>query len=133
MKIIITEEQNERIKDLITIFLKSHFTPKDGWLPLEEYQKELNLNDGLLLINFDSIDDDDIIDYDDYHHMAYQVYDEDYDSYYSKEECPVAILPDENFNELTEYFGDIWKPIFIEWFTENTGLPLKTVKSFKSS
>ena len=28
-------------------------------------------------------------------------------------------------NDLSEYFGDRWKPVFIEWFENNTGLEVE--------
>ena len=44
-----------------------------------------------------------------------------------KQHCPFVILENIYDNKLNSLFQDSWKPIFKKWFTNNSGLPIKTV------
>ena len=42
-------------------------------------------------------------------------------------ECPVVTIPSSKSEALYGFFGDRWKPVFLEWFNSKTGLPVINV------
>ena len=121
MKYIISEQQVESLKQTILNYFEDNLTPYDGWQSSSEYKKELKSSDYelfLFLVESDGSGEED--------HMWYATYKNPHATI-PKESSPLVALPDSRFNALEGYFGDLWKPLFIEWFKKNTGLPLKTV------
>ena len=121
---IITEEQNKRLIKQIIKYLDDNLTPYIGWESTKEYKKGLKLNDNELFLHFTEDDDD----YDD-NHMWYSLHTNPNVSL-KKEDCPIVLIPDPIANSLDGFFGEVWKPIFIQWFQKNTGLELKKVDNF---
>ena len=42
-------------------------------------------------------------------------------------ECPLLQVYPAVSQQLSDYFGDMWKPIFKKWFEENTGLTVNQI------
>lgn len=127
MNYIITEEQNKRLVDSISDYIKKNLTPHGGWDSPKEYRKELKLNGGELFMFLEDTDGFP----EDSDHMWYSTYENvNTQTYVNEEDCPFVLIPDEIYGGLDGYFGDLWKPVFIEWFQQNTKLPLKTVDEF---
>ena len=121
---IITEEQNKRLVDQIIEYFDKNLTPFDGWQSPKKYKSELKENDGEVFIFIDDVDTPD-----DGSHMWYSIHTNPNVSL-KKEDCPLVLLPDGIVNSLSAYFGEGWKPLFIEWFQNNTGLKVKKVDNF---
>lgn len=121
MKYIISEQQVESLKQTILNYFEDNLTPYDGWQSSSEYKKELKGSDYELFLFLEegngSGEDE---------HMWYVTYKTPHATI-PKEVSPLVALPDARFNALEGYFGDMWKPLFIDWFKQKTGLPLKTV------
>ena len=121
MKYIISEQQVESLKKTILNYFEENLTPYYGWQSSSEYKKELKSSEYELFVflveSAGSGDEE---------HMWYTTYKNPHVTI-SKEASPLVALPDNKFGALDGYFGDLWKPLFIEWFKKNTGLPLKTV------
>jgi hypothetical protein len=41
--------------------------------------------------------------------------------------CPLLLIYPRVSEQLNNYFGDMWKPIFKKWFEENTGLTVNQI------
>jgi len=124
MKYIITEQQAENLKKAILDYFNENMTPFDGWQKTKEYKKEMKENDGELFLFIDDVETPD-----DGNHMWYSIHTNPHVNLH-KEICPLVLIPDGMSNALNGYFGDFWKPIFIEWFQNNTGLKVKKVDNF---
>lgn len=120
MKIVITEEQKERLDKTIMDFFNKNLTPFDGWKSTEEYQSELKDNGGELFLQ---ITDEGEWDLNRDNHMWYSECDNDNLSEHLPEgHCPVVTLPKAVYSALDGYFGERWKKLFRRWFIMNTGL-----------
>jgi len=109
VNIIITENQKKSLEDkMIDYFNRNiHFSP-------------FNMDDVILNLKlegefFFELENDELISYT----MC--------DNFYSKERlddkyCPLVAIPKKNFDNLNVFFGDMWKPLFRDWFKEKTGL-----------
>ena len=124
MKYIISEQQVERLKQTILDYFDENLTPVDGWETTEAYNNELN-SYGYEIFMF--LEDPET--YEEQDHIWYTTH-KNPSIRIPKNKSPLVAIPDSDFNSLEGYFGDIWKPIFIEWFQKNTGLPVKTVDKF---
>lgn len=125
MKYIITEDQSDRIKSYVIEYLDKNLTPFKGWDPTKEYKERLKHNDGELFLKLNVIRD--FGSFEENNHMWYSTCDNPDVSFYDME-CPLIALPKGHLSALEGYFGNMWKPIFIEWFQNNTGLKLKNVR-----
>ena len=125
MKYIITEQQNERLQKIIWRYLNSHLTPFGGWLSLKEYGDEVDFSGGevfLHLVESEGWGEDE--------HMWYSTCDNYNLSEPIKEgNCPVVTIPSAKSEALYGFFGDRWEPVFLEWFSSNTGLPIIKVET----
>lgn len=133
MKYIISEQQNNRLKEIIFSFLNDYLTPFGGWKKKEFYKKEIQnpFNDYELFIPIENSAEEEIDyfeDWDTTEHMFYSTcQNENYS--YKIGECPEIVIPKTKYETLGDTFGEGWKPIFIEWFIQNTSLPVKVVRS----
>lgn len=121
MKYIITEQQGERVKDIIMSYLDSHLTPFDGWETPKEYKKNLLEDDEIFLHIVESEG------YGDDPHMWYSVHTNPHADV-PKEISPLITLPSAVYERIEGFFGNLWIPFFKEWFKKNTGLKVKTVE-----
>lgn len=123
MKVIITEQQLDRVKSTILNFLDSNLTPYGGWDTYREYKKDLR-SSGEIFFHLNEDDDPN-----DNPHMWYSL-DTNTESYVPKEDSPLLLIPDSAYGALNGYFGELWKPVFHEWFRNNTGLKIKKIDEF---
>jgi hypothetical protein len=119
MKYVITEQQEEKLIDAIQKYLDSHLTPYEGWESPKSYRMDVEDIGEIFffLVESDGDGEDE--------HMWYSACDEPL----VKDGCPLVALPDAKYDALNAFFGDIWKPIFLEWFKNNTKLPIVKVDS----
>lgn len=124
MKYVVTEEQfktakesirNHKLEKIIIEYLDKNLTPNNGWVSLSDYEEELEDNGGELFLYFEEIVDDD-------KYMWYSVCDnQNISEPLSEGHCPVVVIPTSSYKTLNGIFGNLWKPIFKEWFIKNTG------------
>jgi hypothetical protein len=124
MNYIITEEQNQRLIDSIVEYFDNNLTPHDGWETPSGYAKALKIGREIFLFINNPYDDNQINN--DARHMWYTTDKNPYATV-PKEDSPIVTLPDDVYDSLTSYFGDLWKPIFKQWFFKNTELPVNKV------
>ena len=123
MKYIITEQQNERLQKIIWRYLNSHLTPYEGWRNRNDYAREADV-DGEIFLHLVE-EDNGIESFGDEPHMWYSVCDNhNLDEPIPEGECPVVTIPSSKSEALYGFFGDRWKPVFLEWFNSKTGLPI---------
>ena len=119
MKYIITEQQNERLQEIIWRYLNSHLTPYEGWRNRDDYARVVDMDSEIFLHVVDSEG------WGEDPHMWYSVCDNhSLDEPIPEGECPVVTIPSSKSEALYDFFGDRWKPVFLEWFNYNTGLPI---------
>lgn len=124
MKYIITEQQNERLQEIIWRYLDNHLTPFGGWLSLKEYDDEVDYNGGEVFLHLVESEEG----WGEYEHMWYSTCDNyNLGAPLKEGTCPVVTIPSAKSEALYGFFGDRWKPVFLEWFSSNTGLPTITV------
>jgi len=122
MKIIITEVQKQKLRDTIINYLNNHLTPPQGWESPQYYAEEIE-EETELFINYND-DDEETSDQD----LWYCTCDNQYLSEpLPKGQCPLVTLSTTKYDALEGFFGNLWKPIFMEWFEHHTGLPVKQV------
>lgn len=105
MKYIITES---RLDNIIYDYIKSNYYPDYNWGPeLHKFYKEDVKRYGYydFLIN-------DVSSY---------VYLGDANAL-ENNEPKTLVITDKIVGELNDLFGDRWKPVFVKWFEENSGL-----------
>ena len=114
MKYIITES---RLESAILEYINREFIPDYGWNEKDVYQNELDKWGDLVFF----INDQDSYVY--YGCNAGSENDRLFDSYGSLYDykCPLLSIYPNVSEQLSNYFGDTWKPIFKKWFEENTG------------
>ena len=124
MKYIITEQQNQNLKDIIWKYLDSNFTPYNGWESPQTYKRDVKSDDELFLHLVESEG------YGDDAHMWYSLCNNhNLSEPIPKGKCPVVTLPSEKAEAIDDVFGSLWKPVFLEWFNYYTKLPIKHVES----
>jgi hypothetical protein len=42
----------------------------------------------------------------------------------------IVALQHSIYNKYNMMFGDLWEPVFIKWFEEHSGLPVKEVRNW---
>jgi len=124
MKYIITEDQNDRLKNYIIDYFDKYLTPYGGWKPHKEYLEELKDTSGEIFFFFEELRDEG--DIEDYPHIRYYSCS---NFLVSRYDCPLIVISDKVFCDLNALPVDLWKPIFIEWFQGHTKLPLKKINT----
>lgn len=107
MKYIITES---RLEELIYEYLDENYTPDTGWLAHVHYKRYVDRSG-----SYEFVVDDKV---------AFAIVGK------SKNKVlfpiPNTLLLWEHTEEnLTRWFGNLWKPVLIKWFEDNTGLQVK--------
>lgn len=123
MKFIITEQQSERLQKSIVDYFDNSLTPYDGWLSPEEYKKDLKRDGELFLF---TVDTESLGEHD---HIWYTTHNNSHATI-PKEKSPIVVIPDATYDALDGFFGNIWKPMFKEWFEFHTKLPVTFVDKF---
>ena len=115
MKYIITES---RLESAILEYINREFIPDYGWN--DNYQEDVDRwGDLVFFIN-------DVDSYSYYGCNArgrsdkYKYFDPK--GHLHGYECPLLSIHPAVSQQLSNYFGDRWKPVFKKWFEENTGL-----------
>jgi len=123
MKYIITENQQNKLIDIILGYLDSNLVPGGGWKEKKYYQKEMH-SDYEMFFMFNPEDEE----YGDNPHMWYSLCDNpNLDSPIREDKCPLITIDSAKYDALDGYFGPRWQELFKRWFTKNTGLPIKHV------
>jgi len=105
MKYLITEN---KLNDVILKFLDFHIEPDYSWGPhLHDFYREDVERHG----NYDFVIND---------RLAYSYWDDKL----------LEIMP-WVYDKLDGLFGNMWEPIFIEWFEKNSGLKVKTFDRYE--
>jgi|688.fasta_scaffold732691_2 hypothetical protein len=124
MKIVITEN---KVDNLIRKWLDSEYTPDYGWHENNRsgtYQDDVDKwGDLVFFIN----------DVDSYIYYGCNANAGPEDEYFAgygplhDYDCPLLHIYPVVGRKLTSLFGNLWKPIFKQWFEENTGLEVKQI------
>ena len=124
MKYIITEQQNQKLIDIIWDYLDTNFTPYGGWDSPQTYKKDVKSDDEVFLFLVEDTG------YGQDEHMWYSVCDNhNLGSPIPKGQCPLVTLPSKKASAIDDAFGSLWKPVFLEWFNHYTKLPIKHVEA----
>ena len=128
MKYIITEEQQNRLLEIILNYLNSNLVPKGGWKDKKYYQKEMEQNYEMFMF-FDLEDEDEDYGWGEESHMWYSLCDNpNLDSPIREDYCPLITINSAKYDAVDGFFGPRWKELFKRWFTKHTGLPVKHVE-----
>ena len=124
MKIIISEN---RVNQIIRKYLDETFYPDYGWNENTRhgsYQEDVDrYGDVVFFIN----------DVDSYIYYGCNANAGPEDEFFAgyghlhNYECPLLSIYPKVSQQLSDYFGDMWKPIFKKWFEENTGLTVNQI------
>ena len=119
MKYIITES---KLESAIISYLDENFIPDYGWnnnTRHGSYQDDVDKwGDVVFFIN----------DTDSYIYYGCNANAGPEDEFFSgyghlhNYKCPLLLIYPRVGQQLSNYFGDMWKPVFKKWFEENTGL-----------
>jgi len=109
MKYLITES---KLKDVIEKFLDFHIEPDYSWGPhLHDFYREDVERHG----NYDFVIND---------RLAYSYWDGNGNDKF------LEVMP-WVYEKLDGFFGNMWKPIFIEWFEKNSGLKVRYFERYE--
>ena len=135
MKIIITES---RANTIIYNFIDKVFAAKDG--NTEIYKLQAMIDDKPLInaydfVNADYYSDEGVDEYlftwtgIDYYETVFwhgDITEPEFEKFAS--EAPnVEIVDTDALKRFNTYFGDLWKPVFKQWFKDKTGMDYKTL------
>jgi len=124
MKYLVTQKQIDGLKETIINYLDSNLTPFGGWENKKYYEKEIE--SGYELFFFFNTEEEDSWGED--AHMWYSLCDNpNLNEPLPKGKCPLVAIDSSKYEALDAFFGDIWKSVFLEWFIQHTGLPVKQV------
>jgi hypothetical protein len=122
MKYIITEDQQNKLIDIILRYLDSNLVPQGGWKDKKYYQKEMEQNYEMFFM-FNTEEED--FGWGESDHMYYTQCDNpNLDSPIREDKCPLISIDSKKYDSLDGYFGPRWQELFKRWFTKNTGLPV---------
>ena len=133
-KYIISESQALRLKERVEDYIATNFTPVDGWdtvvKDLEESGSDEYSWEGEVFISMPREES---------HNERGQNI-ENYYNYYTchyrdereipVDKCPYVLIPKYDYDNLKRIAPGLWEGVFAQWFTENSGLPVKEVKTF---
>lgn len=134
MKYIISESQALMLQERVRDYIETNFTPVNGWdtvvSDLEESGTDEYSWEGEVFISMPREES--------YNERGQII--ENYYNYYTcqyREErkiridkCPYILIPKYDYMFLRKMAPGLWEDVFAQWFTKNTGLPVKEVKTF---
>ena len=107
MRYIISES---RMDSLIYDYLSKNYTPDGGWLDPLQYKRYVDRFD-----NYEFTVNGSVV----------FVYVSDKKNLFILAEPYSLILWEKTAKDLTSWFGNMWRPVMIKWFEDNTGLEVK--------
>ena len=113
MKYIITEN---RLESFITSEFDKDLTPVGGWWTHSKIKKELRGFSEWMPIYYDKDFYTDFADNDSTKYMNYSKKDK------------IVELEDQLYYKYESMFEDLWKPVFLKWFNQHSGLPINRVQ-----
>jgi hypothetical protein len=126
MKYVVTQKQMDGLREAITSYLDSNLTPYEGWKNRNDYARGADM-DGEIFLHFVE-EDNGIESFGDEPHMWYSDCDNpNLSEPLPKGQCPLVAIDSSKYEALDAFFGEIWKPVFLEWFKNHTGLKIKHV------
>ena len=126
MKYVVTQKQIDGLRETILNYLDNNLTPYDGWESPKSYKKERE-ESGEVFLHFVETGNG-IESWGDEPHMWYSDCDNpNLSEPLPKGQCPLVAIDSSKYEALDAFFGEIWKPIFLEWFRSHTGLMIKHV------
>ena len=124
MKYIVTQAQIDSLRETIINYLDRTLTPYGGWNSPKQYEKEVDDTNEI----FFYIEEDELASRFESPHMWYSICNNyNLNGLLSDDECPIVTIPPSKYKSLEGFFGEIWKPIFLEWFRKHTGLKINHV------
>ena len=135
MKVILTES---KANTLIYNFIDKTFAAKDGNTKIYKLQAFIDdepLIDAYDFVNADYYSDEGVDEYlftwtgKEYYMTIYSQGDITKDEYerFSSLSPNVEITDTDALKRFNTYFGDLWKPVFKQWFKDKTGMDYKTL------
>ena len=115
MKYIITEN---RLESFIESEFDKDLTPTGGWSSHSKIKKELRGFSESMPFYYDKDFFTDLADNDSDEFMSYL------------KKFKIVALQYSIYNKYDMMFGDLWEPVFIKWFEEHSGLPVKEVRNW---
>jgi hypothetical protein len=112
MKYIIPEN---RLESLITSEFDKDLTPVGGWWTHSKIKTYLRNFSDWMPIYYDK---DFYTDFADNDSMEFMMY---------FKKAKIVVLQDSIYYKYNMMFNDLWQPVFIKWFNEHSGLPIKNV------
>jgi len=126
MKYVVTQKQIDGLRETIMNYLDNNLTPLGGWESHKWYKKERE-STGEIFLHFGEVGNG-IESFGDEPHMWYSDCDNpNLGEPLPKGQCPLVAIDSSKYEALDGFFGDIWKPVFLEWFKHRTGLKIKHV------
>jgi len=126
MKYVVTQKQIDGLRETILNYLDNNLTPYDGWELPKSYKKERE-ESGEVFLHFVEVGNG-IDSWGDEPHMWYSdCNNPNLSEPLPKGKCPLVAIDSSKYEALDAFFGEIWKPIFLEWFRSHTGLMIKHV------
>jgi hypothetical protein len=129
MKYVVTQKQIDGLRETILNYLDNNLTPYDG---LENHQNDYarrNVKSRWRNISLHFVElGNGIESFGDEPHMWYSDCDNpNLSEPLPKGQCPLVAIDSSKYEALDAFFGEIWKPVFLEWFKNHTGLKIKHV------
>ena len=112
MKYIITEN---RLESIVTSVFDEDLTPASGWWDYSKIKTYLKNFRDAMPIYYDKDFYTDLMDNDSMEFMKYF------------KKTKTVVLQNSIYYKYNMMFGDLWQPVFIKWFNEHSGLPIKNV------
>ena len=141
MKYIISESQALMLQERVRDYIETNFTPVNGWDTVVSDLEESGTDEYSLKGEVFTWKGEVFISMpreESYTERGQNI--ENYYNYYTcqyREErkiridkCPYILIPKYDYDNLRRMAPGLWEGVFAQWFTKNTGLPVKEVKTF---
>ena len=102
----------QRLDDLILEYISEEYVPDYGWGDWYNYKEDIDI----------------------WGEVEFYVNDVSRYSYYKsfKGYNNILVIRKGIVDKLTDMFGNLWVPVFANWFSENTSLPIQSVGTYES-
>jgi hypothetical protein len=119
---LLIQEENKKFVIYLMNFFDADVTPDMGWQTKKEYMKELKENGGELFIFKDEDMEIESMWYSSCKNINLE-------QQLPPDKCPLVTINKQAYNKYNGLFNDLWKPYFLKWFNEKTGLAVNYVDS----